>query len=148
MERQELSIEEIREKIEDLERRIKKLESRQSTLTEENMGYSGSGAKKEQTLREFLNVLEPKNNVERVLCIAYYNEVLKKVPPFTVKEMTDAFREAKEKPPENVNLPIFYNVQKGYLMESKNNESKLKTWELTNTGIKVIEDKMKGSASP
>lgn len=137
------------EKLEALGKKIAELEERVSKL-EQNMGaklvnldnYNSSETGKRLSIREFINLINPKNNVEKVLAIAYYKETIQSISPFTAKDIADGFKEAKEPAPDNINLPIYYNVQKGYLMENNSSESKLKSWELTRTGIAVMREKI------
>ncbi len=138
------NLEDLRKRIVELEVRISKLEQTQSIRTVNLENYNSNSGKK-LSIREFINSISPKNNVEKVLAIAYYKETVQSISPFTAKDIADGFREAKEPAPDNINLPIYYNVQKGYLMENNSPESKLKSWELTNTGIKVIKDRTSDS---
>lgn len=130
----------LKKRITELEMRVLKLEQAQSSRTGTLENYN-SNSEKKLSIREFINSINPKNNVERVLSIAYYKETFDSVSPFTAKDIADGFKDAKEPVPNNINLPIFYNVQKGYLMENNSPESKLKSWELTNTGIKVMKER-------
>lgn len=138
------NLEDLKKRIVQLEARISKLEQAQSVRTVNLENYNSNSLKK-SSIREFINSIGPKNNVEKVLAIAYYKENVQSISPFTAKDIADGFREAKEPAPDNINLPIYYNVKKGYLMENNSPDSKLKSWELTNTGIKVINEKMSDS---
>lgn len=127
-------------KVAEIEARVSKLEQLQSVKGSKIEDFSMNSDKK-LSIREFINLINPKNNVEIVLAIAYYKEIVQLITPFTVKDIEGGFKEAKEPAPENVNLPIFYNVKKGYLMENNSPDTKLKSWELTNTGIKIVEER-------
>ena len=130
--------EEVRLRFEALEKRVENLEKRDIEPT--TMG--GTTTSKRLSMREFFNDFNPKNNIDSVLAIGYHKEIIQGVTPFTVKDIESGFSEAKEPAPDNVNLPILNNVQKGFFMESKNIESKLKSWELTNTGIEEVKKRL------
>jgi hypothetical protein len=138
------SLEDIMKRLVEIEARVSKLEQLQSVkgINPEDFPLN---SEKKLSIREFVNLISPKNSVEKVLAIAYYKEVIQSITPFTVKDIADGFKESKEPAPDNINLPIYYNVQKGYLMENNSSESKLKSWELTNTGIKVVKERMNGN---
>ena len=138
------NLDNIKEKIVELETRISKLEQVMNAGTA-NFGNDNLESGKKMSIREFINLISPKNNVEKVLAIAYYKEIVQSIYPFSVKDIADGFKEAKEPAPDNINLPIYYNVQKGYLMENNFPDSKLKSWELTNSGIKVIKERISNS---
>ena len=135
------NLEELKNRIAELETRVSKLEQVHGEKVIGLEDHSTSSEKK-LSMREFINSFGPKNNVEKVLVIAYYKETIQLKTSLTAKDIADGFKEAKEPAPDNINLPIYYNVQKGYLMEENSPESKLKSWELTNTGIKVIKERM------
>lgn len=138
------NLEDIRKRLVEIEARVSKLEELQSVKGTNPEDFS-SNSEKKSSIREFINLISPKNNVEKVLAIAYYKEIIQLITPFTAKDIADGFKEAKERAPDNINLPVYYNVQKGYLMENNSSASKLKSWELTNTGIKVIKERMSGN---
>lgn len=135
-------LEDLRKKIAELEDRVLKLEQIQDAKLISRDNYNASETGKKLSIREFINLISPKNNVEKVLAFAYYKEIVQSISPFTSKDIADGFKEAKEPSPDNINLPIFYNVQKGYLMENNSSESKLKSWELTRTGITVMKERI------
>lgn len=138
------NLDNIKEKIVELETRISNLEQVINARTA-NFGTDNSESGKKMSIREFINLINPKNNVEKVLAIAYYKETVQSTSRFSVKDIADGFKEAKEPAPDNINLPIYYNVQRGYLMENNFPDSKLKNWELTNSGIKVIKERISDS---
>lgn len=62
---------------------------------------------------------------------------------FSIKELLDCFRNAKEKNPANVNSRINDNIKKGFIMTSDDKEGSLKRFELTNKGVKYVEANMR-----
>lgn len=124
--------EEIREKLADLEERIGKLE-----------GLFKSNPKvvsKEISIKEFILQKTPKDDVQKTLAIGYYLEKYDNLSVFNAKDLEDAFSRAKEKPPKNINYKVIKNIEKGYMMESKDKKDNLKAWSLTNSGEKVVEN--------
>ncbi len=132
----------IRQRLEDLEKRVAELERESAELNSSANVSPASPVSKKLSIREFIDNFKPGNNIEKVLAIAYYKEIMQGIKLFTVKDLESGFKEAKEQAPENVNLPILNNVQKGFLMETEIAGSKLKTWELTNSGIKTVNEKI------
>ncbi len=130
--------EEVRLRFEALEKRVENLEKRiiePTTLRD-------TTTNKRQSMREFFNDFNPKSNIDKVLAIGYHKETIQHITPFTAKDIEDGFHEAGEHAPDNVNLPIFNNVQKGFFMEFKNTGSKLKSWELTSTGTEEVKNRL------
>lgn len=124
--------EEIRKKLAELEERIVKLE-----------GLFKSNPKvvsKEISIKEFILQKTPKDDVQKTLAIGYYLEKYDNLPAFNAKDLEDGFSRAKEKTPKNINYKVIKNIEKGYMMESKDKKGNLKAWSLTNSGEKVVEN--------
>lgn len=98
---------------------------------------------KKLSIKEFILSKNLKSEKDRVLAIAYYLEKYTGLELFNVKDLEDAFQNAKEPMPKNINLPVIRNIEKGYLMESKNKKDDLKAWAMTNTGEKRVDDNFK-----
>jgi len=124
-------IEKIRKTLEEHEARIAKLEnllvSKPSTI------------EKKLSIKEFILSKNPKNDVEKTLAIGYYLEKYEGLSSFNVSDLEKGFHDAKESAPGNINLNVIRNIQKGYMMESKEKKDDLKAWNLTNTGEKCVE---------
>jgi hypothetical protein len=119
----------------DLETRLDALETRVKQLEETvaNPVQTAPHSGKQQSVKEFLLSATPKTAADKTLLLAYYAEYSIGLAPFSANELEGLFRQAKEKPPANINDMVNKNVGKGFLMEggAKNNK---KTWELTNSG--------------
>lgn len=124
-------IERIKKTLEDHEKRIVKLEnllvSRPLTI------------EKKLSIKEFILSKNPTNDSQKTLAIGYYLEKHEGLPSFNVKDLEKGFHDAKESAPENINYKVIVNIQKGYMMESKEKKDNLKAWNLTNSGEKSVE---------
>lgn len=94
---------------------------------------------KNLSIREFILSKHPKDEIQKTLLICYYIESNMNIPFFNVKDIESGFRQAKEKLPRNINYNVFMNIKKGYLMESNEKKDNLKSWSLTNSGIRFLE---------
>jgi hypothetical protein len=125
-------IEGMKKELEDHKKRIAKLEnllvSRPATV------------EKKLSIKEFVLSRNPTNDIQKTLAIGYYLEKYEGLPSFNVKDLEKGFHDAKESAPENVNYKVIVNIQKGYLMESKEKRDNLKSWNLTNSGEKFVEN--------
>ncbi|MEM3449825.1 MAG: hypothetical protein QXP38_13330 [Nitrososphaerota archaeon] len=126
---------EIKKTLEQHERRISHLENLYRLKPKES--------KKDISIKEFILQKQPKNNVEKTLVIGYYLENYSGISPFNVHDLKEGFREAKEKVPSNINLAVIENINKGRMMETKEKKNKLKSWILTSTGEKFVENRLK-----
>ncbi len=127
--------EEIKKILDDHEKRIQKLEK----LLESKPVQT----KKQISIKEFILTKKPKNDVEKTLVIGYYLENFRGMSSFNAKDLEDGFREAKEKPPKNINDMVNKNIKKGFMMETKERKDKLKAWTLTSTGERFVENGLK-----
>lgn len=118
----------------ELEKRIEKLES--IVLTK---GISLGSSSKKISIREFILLKKPKNDVQRTLCIGYYFEVYEKYNMFNSKDLEEGYRLAKERIPKNINNKVDMNISKDHIMEAKEKKDNRVAWILTNTGVKFIE---------
>jgi hypothetical protein len=124
-------IEKIKKTLEEHETRIAKLE---------NLLVSKSPTvEKKLSIKEFILSKNPKNEIQKTLAIGYYLEKYEGLSSFNVKDLENGFHDAKESAPENINYKVIVNIQKGYIMESKEKKDNLKAWNLTNSGEKFVE---------
>jgi hypothetical protein len=124
-------IEKIKKALEEHETRIAKLEN---LLVSEPPTIE-----KKLSIKEFILSKNPKNDTQKTLAVAYYLEKYEGLPSFNVKDLERGFHEAKEIAPENINYKVIANIQKGFMMESKEKKDNLKAWNLTNSGEKFVE---------
>jgi len=124
-------IERIKKTLEDHEKRIVKLEN---LLVSRPLIIE-----KKLSIKEFILSKNPTNDSQKTLAIGYYLEKHEGLPSFNVKDLEKGFHDAKESAPENINYKVIVNIQKGYMMESKEKKDNLKAWNLTNSGEKSVE---------
>ncbi len=126
---------EIKKILEDHEKRISKLEDLLQTKPET--------FKKKLSLKEFVLSKKPKDDVQKTLAVGYYLEKYDGLPSFNIKDLENAFRTAKETVPKNINYKVIKNIEKGYIMEAKEKKDKLKSWNITSTGERFVENDLK-----
>ncbi len=73
---------------------------------------------------QFFNKCNPKTDNDRVLVAGFYLEQAKNLQNFTASEVRDQIRDAKRKPPTNVNDAINQNIKKGLLMSAGDRDNK------------------------
>lgn len=126
---------EIQTKLTELERRVHALEAGQDAP-----GFTVNGAAKKQlSLREFLNQKQPTTANDRGLAIAYYNETIKGYEYFSAEDIKAGFRDARIPAPKNPNDVINKNIAKGYMMDAEQSKAGKKAWILTGTGLEAVE---------
>ncbi|MFX1489870.1 MAG: hypothetical protein ACFFBI_12020, partial [Promethearchaeota archaeon] len=122
--------EEISQKLENHEKRIVKLE--EFILK----GAENKKLRKKISVREYIMSKEPKNDVNMTLAIANYIEEYENLKFYNKKDLEKYFKKAKEIPPSNINDKVYQNIKKGYMMEADEKKDNLKSWCLTNSGMK------------
>lgn len=125
----------VRRELDEIWKEIKELKSKHNPYIKDN-----SENQKKVSIKEFLIEKNPSKDYHKTLVICYYLEKYKGMDNFNVKDIEDCFREAKEKVPHNINYKVIQNIQKGYIMESKEKKDKFKAWALTKTGEKFVEN--------
>lgn len=116
--------------MEDHEKRISNLES---------LFKSKPNTTKRESIKEFILSKRPEGEVQKTLVIGYYLEKYAGMTMFNVDDLEKGFMEAKEKIPENINLKVIKNIEKGHMMELSEKKDSKKAWTLTNTGEKFVE---------
>ena len=114
----------------DHDRRIKVLEGQKSTVSK--------GSKK-LSLKGYILSKNPKNDVQKTLCIGYYLESFDNMASFHAQDLEKGFRLAKEPVPPNINDKVNLNIKKGHLMEAEEKKENKKAWLVTNSGEKFID---------
>ena len=132
-------MEDLQQKLEDLEKRV--------AVLEKNAGSQASspktGGQKQLSPKEFLLSKAAKSATQKTLVLAYYLEHVSGQTSFNIDDIEHVFRAAKEKPPANVNDMVNKNIQKGHLMEDAKKKGDKKAWVLTSSGEIVIENNFK-----
>jgi hypothetical protein len=124
-------------RIEDLEKRVAKLEGTPAGVTTPR---ATSG--KKLSAKEFLMGRKTGSETERALALAYFLEHVDGLTSFNVPELVAAFRSAKEKLPKNMNDAVNKNIARGFLMEAESKKDSKKAWYLTATGERYVENEM------
>jgi hypothetical protein len=96
---------------------------------------------KPQTLVEFIKQFKFQSNLEKTLVLGYWCEMKLRQPGFNRDDILAKYKEAKEQAPKNIGRDLGILVSKGFLLQD--NQS-LEIYELTNTGIHEIEQKLSG----
>ena len=130
------------EKIKELEKKLEEHEKRISKL-EKLLRSKPQDVKKEISIKELILSKKPKSDVQKTLLIGYYLEKYRGVSFFNAKDLEEGFKESKEKVPSNINNKVYGNVKKGHMMELKKKKGELKTWNLTITGERFVENDFK-----
>jgi len=132
-------IEKLKELIEDHEKRISRLES---VLTKPT-GKRKDASELKLSLKEFMILKNPTDDVLKTLYIGYYLEKHEGLSCFNAKDLEGHFVLAKEIPPSNINDKINQNIAKHFMMKAKEKKDKRKAWMLTSLGEKFVEKGLK-----
>jgi hypothetical protein len=118
------------------EDRIKKLEailsSKEPTVLPEH--------KKLLSIKEFILQKKPSSDIRKGLTIAYYLEKYRHIESFTITEIEEGFKEARETIPNNLSDVMYKNTKQGFFMETKKDKDGKKSYTLTSTGEKFVEN--------
>ena len=124
----EEEIRKIWEKIRDLEKRIAIFEGEPLKISPKKIAIA-----------EFILSKKPKNDNEKTLAVGYYFEKYEQLQFFNVRDLEKGFREAKEKPPSNINDRVNTCVNRGFMHSVKEKKENRTAWTLTNSGISFVE---------
>lgn len=116
--------------LENHEERIRNLEGRREKLS--------LPEKREESLREFIDLYNFKGELDQTLLIIYYLEIKRGLGIITSKEVSSAFSEIRENVPKNIFDKFQKLAKKGYIMSAENSEGS-KGWKYTNSGKEYIE---------
>jgi len=128
-------ITEMKNKLEEHEKRISKLESIFQEKPEP--------AAKKVSIKEFILSKKPKDDVHKTLTIGYYLENYEGLSAFNVKDLERGFRAAKERVPRNTADKVQLNAKKGHMMETADKKDGLKAYVLTGSGQQYVENDFK-----
>jgi hypothetical protein len=130
-------MDEMDQRLRDLETRVRAIEKR---FEDEGMVSPARG--KKQSAREFLLTKKISTETQKALALAYYLEHVEGLESFNVPDLEKAFRAAREKLPANMNDVVNKNIARGFLMGANEKKDSKKTWYLTSTGERVVENNM------
>ena len=125
------TLEAIKKQLNDHAKRITKLEALP-------VAKEGSLSKK-ISVKEYINSKKLHTAIDKTLVIGYYLENFEGYSSFSVKDIEDYFRQAKEPVPSNINDMISKNVNKQFMMEAKGKKDGKRSWVLTNPGEQRME---------
>ena len=128
-------MQEIKNKIEEHEKRIAELETKLKSEPEI--------AKKEESIKEFIISKDPQDEIQKTLAICYYLQNYRLMKSLNKKDLEKGFREAKEKVPKNISDTVYRNIQKGFIAEAEEKKDKLRALYITNTGEKFVQNRFK-----
>ena len=131
--------EELKRLLEDHEERIKKLESKREKDLSDNI----IPTEKPKSLREFFKEYRSKNDTDKTLIIIKFYEAFKGDSAITVKEISQGFKEMREKLPQNISDKLQLLDKRGLAMPIEK-KGRFKCWVLTNSGEKYLRDKLEG----
>ena len=121
-----------RKEFEALEKRVAKLEASESIKQKVH---------RLQTPAEFLLEKQPKNFIDKVVCLIYFLEEKENFGEdvsVSSNDVSTVFGKAREKKPKNVSDALSKCAGKGWISEVSQ-KGKKKLWRLTNTGVQYVE---------
>lgn len=108
-----------------------------ASLTRQGMDQNRN--EKPQTLGEFFRQFKLQTNLDKMLVLGYWCEVIQKQSSFTLEDIVAKYKEIKEPAPTNMRRDLNSLVSKGlFLFDDKAEQ----TYALTNTGINEVKSKM------
>ncbi len=130
---------------EDLAQRVEDLEQRVFALENAPKGGAPAAAPgaKPLSIREFVISKGPKTSVDTTLLVGFYLEKFAGTSPFNLEDVTRGFAQAKEPLPANPSDMLYKNVKRGFLMESAEKKGGSKSWIVTNSGERHVENGLK-----
>jgi hypothetical protein len=123
------------------ETRINKLEAALSAPEQRG----AISIKKDLSLKEFILQKQPKSEPHTALAIAYYLEKYRQISQFTISDLEEGFKNAKEPIPSNLSDAVYKNAKRGLFMELKGKKEGKKIYTITNTGERLVENNFKES---
>ena len=129
----EAKLKSLNEKLSELESRITQLEG---LVTEE----SPRSTHKKLALREFVLSKKPTSAVQTALVIAFYLENYEGKDSFSMEDLREGFRRAKEPIPKNPSDMILKNAKKAFFDQVGEKKEGGKVWALTNSGMNEVEN--------
>jgi hypothetical protein len=129
--------------IKELESRLNSHEIRISQL-ESSFQTKPAVEIKKLSIKEFILGRNTKDDQQKTtLAIGYFLEKFKNYDSFNIKDIEQGFRDAKIKPPQNINDKVNKNIAKGFIMETEGKKDNKKAWVLTATGEGIMDNNFK-----
>ena len=122
--------------------RLANIERKVQTLEGTAASRMSAGTKR-QSIKEFLLEKRPKDAVQTTLAVGYYIEHVDGISPFSVKDLAEGYRSARERLPANINDKINHCIKDGHMMPVKEKKDGHKAWVLTSSGERFVENGLK-----
>lgn len=137
---EKISFEQIMKIIEELEGRVKNVESILSTRKIDfTVGNNSPLPQREESFREFyLRYGPPKKETDRTLVIFYFLESKKKLDSITINELAQGFKEVRETVPKNISDKMQLLHKSGFV-SPRESLGRARSWEITMSGLKHLE---------
>lgn len=126
---------EIKQILEDHEKRIKKLENFLESPKVEKI--------KKISVKEFLLEVKPSSDVERTAAFGFFLENQRGYTSFTTENITACFREAREKVPDNVTDKINKCIANGWIMKHNEKKDNKNAFVMTRSGENIVKTKFR-----
>lgn len=130
----------LQQRIDALEKRIGNLELMCKSEIPQHVSPGSHITVKQISPKEFLLQKSANSDVERTFYLAYYLEIVKGDSSFNVDSLRETFKLAKTPTPTNLNDCINKNITKDLFMETGDKKDDKKSWALTATGEKSVEN--------
>lgn len=129
--------------MEELTSRVSELEKRVKTLEEAGHTAPMLSNNKKMSPKEFLLLYPSTSATQKTLLLVYFIENYKKEVSFNTADVSQLFREAKEKQPANINDLVNNNIKKGFIMDAAEKKDNKKAWGLTVLGENYVDTTLK-----
>ncbi len=127
--------EETRKMFEDHEQRIAALEGKKPEIKQESAAARG------QSINEYLLETKAEGYIEKTVACGYYLEKERSMEYFTVEDIEQIMRAAREPISKNISKDIQRGMKKGWVMEHTEKKSGKYTYRVTAKGIETINNK-------
>ncbi len=126
--------------IEEIKERLSDVEDRLTALERSLDGGDTEPREKKLSINEFALEFDPSNHRERALVIGHYLENHDGVDSFTTKDIREGYRRIKWNPPANPSDTVSKAVSQGQMMEVGKTEKGAKEYVLTQTGEQMVDE--------
>jgi len=132
----------LEQKLNSLEERIKKIEQDLLVINNTNKNDNFPARQKKISIKEFLMTKKLDDDVKRTLAVGYFLENIEKIGPFNSEDLKIGFRLAKIQLPSNINDKINMNIKNGHIMSAAEKKDSKKAWVLTATGENFVKNEL------
>ena len=118
---------------------------KRGTATQEVTGTGTKPASKSMSLVEMLTKVSPKTQVDTIVTICYYLELVEGHGPLTIQEIRDGYTKARRVPGKNLSRDITICIRKGYLMQVGSGKGRKAKFQIAHPGINLVESRLADS---